>query len=325
MYSLINAPVLCYDLARMPNGAAVAGSLRRALRIEASDLPTLAREYGDDAERHAAWDELEAACERRSRAAGLLPTVHQAPAARRGPVEENRNRGDLNRADLNRGDRAPADRTEAAGRLIPVTLGGLADVVSIVRSDVLEWTWQRGADLRLQTAPHAVAVVSDAVAACYAGAAISPAAFTRLRLPWTTALRHIDGARPFPEVRDEFGPGSVAVRRIAALLSSATPTEIAALDAAIDAERRGGFAWARSMHGATWAIELSGRVRAAAAAQFCAVRALPAPGDPHASALPGVVTAVTAVVQAVVVADLLDMETYDALTSAWRRVFGPLG
>jgi hypothetical protein len=299
MYSLVNAPALCYDLVRVPYGAAVAGTLRRALRLEPVDLPVLAAEYADDAERQAAWDELEAACHRSARVGGT-------PRRSGGPP------GDA------------ADPRGASPRLSAATLGGLADLVSLVRADVLDWTWQQAGDLRLQTAPRAVAVVTDGVAGCLAGTAVSPAAFTRLRLPWTTALRRIDSVRPYRETPDEFGPATPAVRLLAARLAAATPVDLAALDVALDDARRAGFAWASTMHGATWALEVAGRIRTAAAAQLAVVRALPITAHPPPGSVPGAVAAVMAAVQASVVADLLDSETYEALTRPWCAIFGPL-
>lgn len=291
-YTLVAVPTLCLDLAARPAGAAVAGALRRALRLTAVDLGALAAEYRDDTDRQAAWDELEAACARESRAAAV-------PAG------------------------ADAVRRSAALDLTPgATLEGLAGLLALIRAEVLGWTWQRAGDLRLQLAPQAVSVVCDAVAACYAGAAVSPVAFARLRQPWTTALRRIDAAASAEPIADEFGPGTPAVRRISARLSAARPVELAALAEALDQTRASGTSWQRRSAATAYAVELSGRLRPSAAAQLGVVRALPISAAGAAGT--EVVTAATSAVQASVVADLLDLETYATMTRPWRVVFGRL-
>lgn len=302
MYSLVNASMLCSDLARLPHGAAVAGALSRALRLTPADLPTLAAEFRDDASRGAAWDELEAACGRASRAAGVLAAVEAAEAGRRARRDDP-------------GPPVGSTRPPAAGR------EGLVALLALVRAEILDWTWQQTGDLRFQTTPRAVSVVGDAVAACYVGTAISPATFTRLRQPWTSGLRRIDGRGP---ARVEPAPGERRIRRICARLSTASVHELTALDMAVDGTRRSEVGWASALHSAAWAIELTARVRVAAAAELTALRALPVAGDPGFPALAGVVSASCAVIQACVVADLLDTATYDVLTHPWRAVFGPV-
>lgn len=302
MYSLVNTSTLCSDLAHLPHGAAVAGALSRALRLTSTDLPALAAEFRDDASRGAAWDEVETACGRASRATGVLAAVE---ATESGP-----------------GARRDQPRPPVGSDQPPMTgLDGLVALLALVRAEIFEWTWQQAGDLRFQTAPQAVSVVGDAVAACYVGTAISPATFTRLRLPWTTALRRIDGRRA---ARADPAPGELRVRRICARLSTASVHELTALDMAVDGTQQSEVGWASALHSAAWAIELTSRVRAAAAAQLTALRTLPVAGDAGFPALTGAVSASCAVIQACVVADLLDTATYDVLTHPWRAVFGPV-
>lgn len=274
----------------MPHGVAVAAALRRALRLAPVDLPALAGEFLDDVERQAAWDELETSCGRESRAGG-----------------------------------APAGRSRARTTTAPPTTSAdLAAVVSLVRGEVLDWTWQRAGDLRLQIGPQAVAVVCDGVAACYVGSSLSPTAFARLRRPWTAALRRIEAAALPGSVPEEFGPGTPTVRRIGSRLASAGPADLVALHVALEASRRSGSYWVSRSEAVSCAVELSRRLRPAAAAQLGMVRALPIARNHSPAVLTGAVRAVTAAVRAAVVADLLDAETYDALTRPWRVVFGRL-
>jgi hypothetical protein len=57
-------------------------------------------------------------------------------------------------------------------------------------------------------------------------------------------------------------------------VATLAPPEVAALRAAVDAARPQVGEWATAMHAATWAVELSGRTRAAAAAQMLLVGAV---------------------------------------------------
>jgi hypothetical protein len=110
VYTLVNAPVLGFDLARRDGGHLVADVIVRSLCLTAEDIPALAAAHRDDAGRDSAW--LELAVEERStvptgcgwrptaspverpptpilssleRLAGRRPGQPAAPGASRGP------------------------------------------------------------------------------------------------------------------------------------------------------------------------------------------------------------------------------------------------
>ena len=76
------------------------------------------------------------------------------------------------------------------------------------------------------------------------------------------------------------------------------------------------------MNEASWAAHLSGRIRDAAIAQLSAVSAFRRAGFSHADGARGVWNAVSGLVQATVVEDLLDDDHYDVLVRPWRLVTG---
>jgi hypothetical protein len=295
MYSLVNAPVLAYDLVRHPSGPGVCAVLMRILRLTESDLPMLAEQYADDEERKSAWAEVGAVCDAAPRMVGVLASV--ADSARTGGT---------------------VDLREAAELLAAAQMGDLADLLSAVRGQLLDWTWKQAGDLRVQSMPQAVAVICDGVAGYYTHRSLSPAAANRLQRPWRVATAAL------PDRGEDFGPPGAAVRSILVGLSRAGSGQLAALDAAVDRARRTGFRYAPAMHNAAWAAVLSGRERTAAAAQLATVRAMPTAEKLTDLRLAGAFTAASCAVAAACVADLLDQTTCDALTGPWRTVFGDL-
>jgi hypothetical protein len=77
------------------------------------------------------------------------------------------------------------------------------------------------------------------------------------------------------------------------------------------------------MHSASWAVYLSGRVRAAAAAQLQLVVAVHDAGVPVAEVAAGCWNALSGAVQALLVRDLLDVETGQQLLGPYLAGFGP--
>ena len=55
MYSLVSAPVLAFDLVRLPGGPEVADVLIRALALAPYDVPALAAAHSSGPARDAAW------------------------------------------------------------------------------------------------------------------------------------------------------------------------------------------------------------------------------------------------------------------------------
>jgi hypothetical protein len=123
---------------------------------------------------------------------------------------------------------------------------------------------------------------------------------------------------------DEYGPQTGVVRRAVDLVSRLENSEFQKLNSSYWTEYRPDTGWAPSMHAASWAAVLSGRLRPVAAAQLALLRAMLIGGLPSMMGASGVMMAATAAMQAVVLADVLDDATYDALTGAWVDAFGPL-
>src|SRR5882757_8997459 len=65
MYSLVSAPVLGFDLVRLPGGTAVADVLLRALSFTESDIALVAESRLDDWDRLGLWQDIDDAARRR--------------------------------------------------------------------------------------------------------------------------------------------------------------------------------------------------------------------------------------------------------------------
>jgi hypothetical protein len=171
-------------------------------------------------------------------------------------------------------------------------LGDLHALRAFVRAEVLAPWWEGAGDLAVLRRPDAADVVADGVLAAYVGD-------TALGLEWRTFAAEA-GVAPAPTAWPE------VVERVAALPRDATVP-------APPAE------WAVRMHEACWAVHLTGRERAAAITQLQAIRAVAGAHAPHAPPL-RVVSLVTAMVHAEVVADVLDTATHAAMTEPFLRL-----
>lgn len=166
------------------------------------------------------------------------------------------------------------------------TIGGLDDLVRFVRHDLLADAWSRGADLAVAAYPAALDAVTDGVVATYSGRAD----IGRTWRHWCATHPYRPSTAPYPLIVD-------MVRRLDPGVRAAPAPA----------------GWAQLVHEACWAVHLAGRERAAAVTQLAALRALlevtgPAQ-PPHA-----LVATVVAAVHACVGSDLLETETYDAMT-----------
>lgn len=302
MYSLVSASVLCMDLVRHDNATGVIDVLDRALTLGPDDVPLLGSVHCADAARDEAWAEVERVC-------GHAPRLSEAVSALHLSVRD--------------GGLGALAGGGFADRLSRTPMFGLPHLLSMVRTDVLDWTWDSAgsgnAAVRVQRHPAAVSVVADAVAAAYAREQLSVASYARLGEPWSRLHRGVPTALP---VHDELGPQSAPLRELVDTLARLGPEDFAGLATAAAAARAGGLSWSATMHNATWAAYVSGRLRTAARAQLAASRALVIAGVSPLAAACGVMRVVTAAVQALVVADLLDGPTYDELTAPWRFARG---
>jgi hypothetical protein len=300
MYSLVSPSVLCMDLVRHDNALGVLDVLDRAITLGQVDVEALESAHRDDDARDRAWAEVE-------RLTGDTPKLSDAVAAVRQTIAD-----------------AGFDtvmETGFADRLSRTPMFGLPHLLSMVRNDVLDWTWERSREVSVCRHPAAAAVVVDAVAAAYVRDRLSIQAYARLGGPWSALHFGVPTALPGD---DAFGPQSRRLRELVETLARLSAEDFDTLEHIANAARTAGTDWSKLMHNATWAAYMSGRLRPAARAQIAATRALLLAGLTPMAAATGVMRVVTAVVQAVVVTDLLDSRTYDELVSPWQAACGPL-
>lgn len=292
MYTLLGAPLLGFDLARRPGGARVATLVRDALAVGPGELADLGAAYDEDA---VGWLERARAEAAGDGGAGRLAAALRDTAALVGNGRVG----------------------EALRRLETAPVAGLPELLGVLRDQVFDWTWSGDAGSRLQ--PEAlrrgVVVLGDAVVAAWHGTSLSPALGEQLTAPY---LRARVAPTPLP-----LGPQERVVLDLMARVAGAGSPERAALLAAAERARRLG-AWGTAMHSATWAVHLSGRERAAVAAQMDAVRALAAAGVEAPAAAAGTWNLVSGATQALVVGDLLDTATWHRLVDPVTEVLGPL-
>jgi len=297
MYSLVSAPVLGFDLSRLQGGSAAADVLLRGLTLTQSDLDSVASARADDEwDRADLWRDVDAAAQERRAVvaeAGTLTVIERAP------------------------------------------LGTLDGLLHCLRYDVLDWTWGKrpsqpvtpvtpAAQARTPRqrqspiASRATGVLSDAAAAAYLRELLSDDSRRRLSAPWTVAMRNV------PEREHDLGPQQEDVQRLLARVGSLSPAEMQRLNNVTDSARPGLSDWAPAVHSASWAVFLSGRVRAGAAAQLMLVQSLDRSGVPVADRAGGVWNLLSGAVQALMVRDLLDSSTSRRLLDPYFTAMGPL-
>jgi hypothetical protein len=299
LYSLVSAPVLGFDLARARGGARVADVVVRALALGSGDLPVLARLYHDDTARLGAWVELTRSGEADPELGPLVAGVTARVA-----------------------DGEPVTNRQLA-LLETARIGDLGGLLRCLRHDVFDWTWNASSgapDLRVQQeqVARAVAVVCDAAAAAYAQEQLSTPARRRLAGSW------LRGTRELPERVPDLGPQHAAIEALLARVRRVGEADRARLARAVDRSRRGGD-WSGAVHAASWAVHLSGRVRAAAAAQLLLVRAVADAGIPVEELAAGAWNLLSGAVQALSVRDVADAGTLHALISPYLEALGPAG
>lgn len=291
MYSLVNAPTIGFDLARLPTGAAVATVLLEALALQSpsgvGDLSTFDPEFGADPRRAAAWLEV----------SSLAPPARldDALSAFRDVIDD---------ADREPG-RGHRELEPAMAALTTAYFGGLDDLLSLLRLDILD-----------EAPTHVVAMASDAIAAAYGGRRLGDEVRGLLGAPWIAATRGLSG------VPANLGPHEAELRRVLDRIPKLTPGEAVVLAEGAAASESD---WGRCMHAAAWAAYLAGRIRPAAATQFQAVRALRAAGIDAGLVARGVWNAITGCLQAIVMHDLLDEVNYGVLVAPWETAISILG
>jgi hypothetical protein len=306
VYSLVNAPTIGFDLARLSTGPAVATVLLEALAVQPSrgqqvpDLSAFDAVAVDDPRRAAAWLEVSAL--------SPPPRLDDALSAARQAVDEatTAGGGDPEREGDRDAEQPRRVELEPVMRdLTTATFGRLDDLLGLARLDILD-----------HSPPHVVALASDALAAAYGGRRLADGVRSLLGSPWITA------ARTLPGIPADLGPFGADVREVLDRAAKLTQRQQETL---IKAGAMAQTEWSRRMHAAAWAVYLSGRLRPAAAAQFQAVRALRASNVDAALAARGVWNAVSGCLQAVVMHDLLDEVTFGVLVAPWESAVGILG
>lgn len=300
MYSLVSPSVLCTDLVRHENGIGLIDILDRTLMLTAEDMPALTSVHHPDPAREAAWAEVD-------RVTGATPRLSDAVAVVRERIAD--------------GGLEALAGAGLAERLSRTPMFGLAHLLAMVRHDVLDWTWQSAGEVAVQQHPEAIDVICDAVAGAYTRAQLSVAAYARLGGPWSLLHRERPLALP---ADDAFGPQSRVLRELVERAARLTAAELARVEQAGAHRADAVSTWPSLMHNASWAAYLSGRLRPATRAHLAAARALLLTGLEPMQAATGVMRVVSAAVAALVVADVLDTETYDALLAPWNEALGAL-
>jgi hypothetical protein len=200
-------------------------------------------------------------------------------------------------------------------RLARAPLGDLAALDRLVRHDVLSWTWSSVDDVAVQRVDHtrAADVLVDAAASAYASRWLGDDLRRELCGPYLSA-------RTGPGPADEAAPGPV--REVLRALRGWDAADRAAWRSAVDLLRPTTGAWTTSMHEASWAVHLGGRLRTAAVAQLHGVLAFGSAGFSAEDAAYGSWNALSGVLQALSVADLLGDEHLDVLLRPWRIACG---
>ncbi|MEP7054172.1 MAG: hypothetical protein ABI912_02875 [Actinomycetota bacterium] len=296
----MSSSLLTIDLVRHPNGVELADVLERALCLTQRDIVALEAAFENTADRRAAWTAVQKATSGSPRLLSVLASA---------------------RAAFENGEPAEVELSKIGRDLSTTPMGSLPELLAMVERDVLDWTRDSAGDLVVQRYAHGVAVVRDAVAAAYTRHVIAPEHIAALTESWTAVFGGMPGSGLDP---DEFGPQTEVVRSAIDLVSRLGSTQLVKLNAAYWNDHSPDTGWAPSMHAASWAAVLSGRLRPVAAAQLALLRAILLAGLPSITGGSGVMMAATAAMQAVVLADVLDTATYDALTGAWSGAFGPL-
>lgn len=291
-YSLVSATAIGFDLVRLPAGEQVADVILAALTSGPDVLARLA-DHHPGPSRVPRWEDVRAAGAGESLLGALdlaLPALDLALAGE------------------------PAASTSVLHRLERAPVGDLVGLDRLVRHDAMERTWVGRGELAQQDpiSARAADVLVDAAASAYCAE----------RLP-VTVRREL--AAPFLAARVPVDAGDLgAVGPLLGALGATTAAGREAWRRAVDACRAATVAWAPAMNEASWAMHLSGRTHHAAAAQLSAVAAFRRAGFTVTDGARGVWNAVSGLVAATVVEDLLSDDHYDTLVRPWRLVTGSL-
>lgn len=293
-YSLVSAPVLGFDLTRLPGGSATAEVLVRALCLQHEDLVVLAGQLADEDTRGQLWLEVDAAAAR-------VRDIHSI-------VDDE-------------------DPARALALLESAPIGSLDALLHMIRHDVMSWTWRddtgvpggrRKRPRQSETAARATSLLCDAAVATYLRAHLTEEVRRGLSAGWVAAVRRLPAAPPV-----DLGPHHYAVSALLQRLGTVRPEDVHRLETLAEDARRHPGGWSSAVHSATWAAYLSERVRTAAVAQLLLVQAIDIGSFPLTTRAAGVWNVLSGGVQALVVRDLLDAATAHKLLAPVLAALGP--
>jgi hypothetical protein len=290
-YSLVSAGSLGFDLTRLPGGTGVAEVLLDALACGPDELLALADAHPGPV--------------RGQRWTGVVATGRELSAASAlrlaGPALGMAAQGDV------------AGSQDLLTRLARAPLGDLPALDRLIRDDVLSWTWRTSDGVGVQDIEHTLAadVLVDAAASAYGSRWLADNLRRELCAPYLSAR---------PRSRPESTP--LPVQAVLRDLQGWDAGDRAAWRAAVDLLRPETGRWTTSMHEASWAVHLGGRLREAAQAQLWGVLSFGLAGFGPKDAAYGSWNALSGVLQALSVPDLLPDEDLDVLLRPWRVTRG---
>lgn len=293
-YTLVSAATLGFDLVRLPGGRAVAEVLLSGLAADAEGIARLAAAHPA---RGLSRDERGVLAVRGRRARELASGVPHVRSAAGGAAT----------------DRAAVlvDQLERG------TIGDAPTLDHLLRGDVFGPEHPLAGQLDPAVLDEAVDVLADAAVGYWAAGVLPPL----VRRELTAAFDRVADAGPVPGRADlDLGPSTTEVHTFLAALGTLDRAGRARWRAAVDDGRAEQRPWAAAMHEASWAAHVSGRTRALAAAQLCAVQAFIDGGFDRHDGASGAWNAVAGCVQSLAMADLLDRAALEVLQAPWRRV-----
>lgn len=296
-YSLVNASALGFDLVRLPGGPNVAEVVVRALDADEAGLQELANVHPGPC-RATCWD------------AAVRATAGRPPM--RAALQLAAEAVDLAAAGDERGSQ------ELVTRLGAAPLGDLQALDRFVRRDVLDWTWETAGDVSVQRLRDRLAadVLVDAATSAYCSQLLGDDERRHLAAPYLTATREAS-LRP-----DAVGDAGEAVAAVLHEVGTWDDADRSEWRSSVDLLRTGQGAWTAAMHDAGWAAHLAGRTRTAARVQMLAVSAFRAAGFTDTDAAHGAWNALSGVLQALVVIDLLGDDETATLLAPWHLARG---
>ncbi|MBA2954017.1 hypothetical protein GON03_06770 [Nocardioides sp. MAH-18] len=289
-YSVVGAPALGFDLARLPGGSQVAEVLRVAIAASPAEVERLADCHPG---------------------AGAREQWRQACADAAASTSSMRDALPLAGAAI---DEAAAGETALLRRLETSLLGDADALDRFVRHDLLDWTWLASGPVAVQDPGAALAadVLVDAATSAYLREELPGELRRAMAAPYVRAALPDDGSTVtvgLPEVD----------ARLASVAGSDHQTR-SAWRRVVDELRVHTAQWAPAMHQATWALSLAERLRTACDAQLAGVIAFDRGGFTAHDAAYGVWNAWAGVVQASAVSDLLPAADAAVLLRPWRAV-----